>query len=55
VWDLFENQHLFKVEDSKGQDSNLYHLVEMVALLGPPPKDFLQRSNYALEFFDNNG
>jgi hypothetical protein len=55
VWDLFENRHLFKAEDSNGQDSNLHHLAEMVALLGPPPRDFLQHSNYASEFFDNDG
>lgn len=55
AWDLFENQHLFNAQDSGGQDSNLHHLAEMVALLGPPPTGFLQRSDYTSEFFDNNG
>lgn len=27
----------------------------MVALLGPPPEDFLKRSEYAPEFFDDQG
>jgi hypothetical protein len=27
----------------------------MVALLGPPPGDFLKRSEYAPEFFDEQG
>jgi serine/threonine-protein kinase SRPK3 len=55
VWDLFENQHLFKAQDVNKQDSNLHHLAEMVAVLGPPPTDFLQRSNYASDFFDSDG
>jgi len=42
---MFENRNLFKTTggpDSK-QD-NKYHLAGMIAFLGPPPKDFLQRA-----------
>ncbi|KAK9384674.1 kinase-like domain-containing protein [Lipomyces mesembrius] len=55
VWDLFESRHLFTAEDGNGQNSNVHHLAEMVALLGPPPTEFLQRSDYASEFFDDDG
>jgi hypothetical protein len=55
VWDLFENEHLFKAEDSNGKEPDIHHLAEMIALLGPPPKDFLQRSDYACRYFDNDG
>jgi hypothetical protein len=27
----------------------------MIALLGPPPKDMLRKSEYASEFFDSEG
>ncbi|PGH11756.1 CMGC/SRPK protein kinase [Polytolypa hystricis UAMH7299] len=55
VWDCKVDIWNVGVMDSNGQDSNLHHLAEMVALLGPPPRDFLQRSDYASEFFDENG
>ena len=55
IWDLFENKHLFNARDENKQDSNLHHLAEMLALLGPPPKGFLKRSEYAPEFFDDQG
>lgn len=54
VWDLFENKHMLDARNAK-KDSNLHHLAEMVALLGMPPKDFLLRSDYASEFFDQHG
>lgn len=55
IWDLFENKYLFNARDENGNDSNLHHLAEMIALLGPPPKDFLERSEFAEEFFDSQG
>ncbi|KAJ5152062.1 protein kinase [Penicillium capsulatum] len=41
IWTLFEQGHLF--------------YAEMIALLGPPPNDMIQKSNYASEFFDIDG
>ncbi|PGH32207.1 hypothetical protein GX50_04991 [[Emmonsia] crescens] len=55
IWDLFENMHLFDARDGNKQNSNLHHLAEMGALLGPPPNEFLRRSEYAPEFFDDQG
>ncbi|KAL4891343.1 kinase-like protein [Aspergillus ambiguus] len=55
TWDLFQQGHLFYARDSEKQDSDGHHLAEMIALLGPPPKDLLQKSDYATEFFDKEG
>lgn len=35
--------------------SNEEHLAEMVSLLGPPPVDFLQRSERSWRYFDEQG
>ncbi|KAJ5558175.1 kinase-like domain-containing protein [Penicillium sp. DV-2018c] len=55
AWDLFQKGHLFYARDSDKQDSDSHHLAEMIALLGPPPKDMLRMNDYATEFFDSEG
>lgn len=55
VWDLFQNKHMFDARDTNKKESSLYHLAEMIALLGPPPRDFLKRSAIASEYFDEHG
>ena len=56
IWDLFENRHLFDGMDKSTQEySNLHHLAEMVALMGPPPTDFLRRSGIYTEYFSEQG
>ena len=56
VWDLFENDHIFRGRDqSKSEYDEAHHLAEMVALLGPPPLHFLQRSERSLQYWDENG
>lgn len=55
IWDLFEDHHLF---DGRGPDS--FHsdaqlLAEMVAMLGPPPVEFLRKSPRSLEYWDSSG
>ncbi|KAI9678157.1 MAG: hypothetical protein M1817_006102 [Caeruleum heppii] len=55
IWDLFQNRHLFDARDANKENSSLHHLAEMIALLGPPPRDFLQRSGTASEYFDEHG
>lgn len=32
-----------------------YHLAEMVAVLGPPPPEFLKRSEHSLRYWDETG
>ncbi|KAJ5804251.1 kinase-like domain-containing protein [Penicillium psychrosexuale] len=55
TWDLFQRGHLFYARDSQKQDSDANHIAEMIALLGPPPRDLLQNSDYATDFFDSEG
>jgi hypothetical protein len=55
TWDLFQKGHLFYARDQYKQNSDSHHLSEMIALLGPPPKDMLRKSEYASEFFDSEG
>ncbi|KAI1354392.1 serine threonine protein kinase, CMGC group [Xylaria sp. FL0043] len=56
VWDLFEGGHLFT-----GQDPELHtyrsraHLSEMVALLGQPPQQLLNRGRLTSKFFSDKG
>ncbi|KAB8256306.1 kinase-like domain-containing protein [Aspergillus pseudonomiae] len=52
IWNLGVLGHLFYARDSEKNNSDTHHLVEMIAVLGPPPKDMLQKSNYAMKFFD---
>ena len=46
---------MFKAKDDDKQPSNLHHLAEMIAMLGHPPHDFLQRSKFASRYFDEDG
>ncbi|KAJ5638827.1 protein kinase [Penicillium herquei] len=55
TWDLFERGHLFYARDSSGKFSDSHHLPRMIAIMGPPPKEMLQRSGYAANFFNNDG
>ncbi|KAF2754655.1 kinase-like protein [Pseudovirgaria hyperparasitica] len=56
VWDMFENRHMFNGHDPKtGKYENRFHLASIVGLLGPPPLEFLQRSEYSSVYFDDRG
>ncbi|KAJ6024953.1 serine/threonine protein kinase [Penicillium herquei] len=55
AWDLFEQGHLFYARDSNGQVSDSHHLARMIAIMGPPPKEMLQASEYAVKFFNSDG
>ncbi|KAL1967093.1 hypothetical protein VTN77DRAFT_3617 [Rasamsonia byssochlamydoides] len=55
VWDLFEHSHLFQGRNPENKYDEAHHLAEMVAVLGPPPLDFLKRSEYSLLYWDENG
>lgn len=52
---MSQSNHLFSAKDEDGKDSNLHHLAEMVSVLEPPPTDFLRRSEFATEIFDDQG
>ncbi|KAK2051206.1 protein kinase [Colletotrichum caudatum] len=54
VWDLFEGGRLFRaVKDARLDDEQ--HLAEMTALLGPPPKRFLELSEKCRQYWDSEG
>ncbi|OQE02810.1 hypothetical protein PENVUL_c038G01502 [Penicillium vulpinum] len=56
IWDLFEGGHLFgNIFDENGNHDPFKHLALMVALIGPPPADFVQRSETTGQCFDRNG
>ncbi|GKZ61335.1 hypothetical protein AnigIFM49718_008045 [Aspergillus niger] len=55
AWDIFQQGHLFYARDSNKNPSDAHHLAEMIALMGPPPKEMVQNSDYAPKFFDSEG
>lgn len=50
-----EVEHLFDGYDPDGFHNNRYHMLEMVNLLGLPPRDFLRRSPHTYRLFDDQG
>ena len=46
---------MFNVRDADNKPSKTQHLAPTVALLGPPPPDFLTRSHVASEYFNADG
>ncbi|ROT40445.1 protein kinase [Sodiomyces alkalinus F11] len=54
LWDLFEKSTLFGARVN-GVLSDEVHLAEMVSLLGPPPPDFISRSEACKKYFDSEG
>ncbi|KAI9832542.1 MAG: hypothetical protein M1819_004332 [Sarea resinae] len=57
IWDLFEGKHMFEALDTEKKPSNPHHLAEMIALLGPPPPEFILRApqNSYGRLFDDEG
>ncbi|RAL12337.1 putative protein kinase [Aspergillus homomorphus CBS 101889] len=55
IWDLFEEHHLFDGRGPDGKHSDAQLLAEMVALLGPPPLAFLEKSPRSREYWDAQG
>ncbi|MCJ1259976.1 hypothetical protein MMC24_007816 [Lignoscripta atroalba] len=55
VWNMMENKHLFDARDNEGLHNNRYHVAEMVAYLGIPPKEFQRRSSNTPLVFDEEG
>lgn len=53
---MFEAKHLFPLSGDS-TDKNVEHLARMVALLGPPPLDFLRRSQTDIpwQYFTEEG
>ena len=54
MWDLLEGGHLFFAKKNGILDDE-QHLAEMVSLLGPPPLEFLKRSEKCYQYWDSQG
>jgi serine/threonine-protein kinase SRPK3 len=52
---MFEQGRLFYAQDENKQNSESHHIAEMIAYLGPPPREMLEKSEYANNFFDDSG
>ncbi|KAL3429875.1 kinase-like domain-containing protein [Aspergillus tetrazonus] len=51
AWNIIENTELFlHVHDSQGRYDPKTHLAEMIAILGPPPKELLAQSDAMADF-----
>ena len=48
---------MFNAKGPEGTPDSLYHMAHMIALLGPPPVDFLERcrSERRQEYYDSKG
>ncbi|KAH8431040.1 uncharacterized protein LDX57_008701 [Aspergillus melleus] len=55
IWDLFEHRHLFRARNPERKLDDAYHLAEMQATLGSPPREFLARSDRSNLFWDKEG
>jgi hypothetical protein len=56
IWDLYENKHVFHgIDPVEKRYLTRAHLAELVAMLGPPPMDMLERGARSKEFFDGDG
>lgn len=55
IWELFENYFMFQDRGPDGEYSEAHLLASMIALLGPPPSQFLQRSDKSMQFWDESG
>ncbi|KAI1424333.1 kinase domain protein [Xylaria sp. FL1777] len=56
AWDIYEGNQLFcGIDPEHHAYRRRAHLAEIIALLGPPPKDLLARGDLASKFFSDEG
>ncbi|KAK2752873.1 hypothetical protein FQN54_008026 [Arachnomyces sp. PD_36] len=55
AWDLVSGDTLFQGKNSENIFDDRVHVSELIALLGPPPTDFVQRSRVSSAFWDEHG
>ncbi|XRM42851.1 hypothetical protein ABZX51_006063 [Aspergillus tubingensis] len=55
AWDMVCTRTLFDGRNSDGIFDDRVHLAEMVAIMGPPPTDFIKRSKVGSVFWDEDG
>ncbi|KAJ8132004.1 hypothetical protein O1611_g1615 [Lasiodiplodia mahajangana] len=56
IWDLYEERSMFGgIDPEHNEYRRRAHLAEIMAVLGPPPKDLLARGNLTSKFFSPEG
>ncbi|RDH36245.1 CMGC protein kinase [Aspergillus welwitschiae] len=55
AWDMVCSQTLFDGRNSDDVFDDRVHLAEMVAIMGPPPTEFIKRSKIGSVFWDEDG
>ncbi|PYI05449.1 kinase-like protein [Aspergillus sclerotiicarbonarius CBS 121057] len=55
AWDLVCDQTLFGGRNNDGIFDDRAHLAEMIAILGPPPTEFIKQSSVGSVFWDDSG
>ena len=55
MWLVFFGESTFDVNDKESKDLDILYLAQMQKLLGPPPLEFLRRSDESLCYWDRNG
>ncbi|TKA65862.1 hypothetical protein B0A55_07946 [Friedmanniomyces simplex] len=55
LWDLLERYRFLSPYDEEGDYCDQHHLAQLIAILGPPPLDFLERSEYSWKYFNRDG
>ncbi|KAK6811481.1 hypothetical protein RU639_012737 [Aspergillus parasiticus] len=55
AWDIVSTSTLIDGKNLDGVFDDRCHFAELVALLGPPPLEFRQRSHLSSVFWDDNG
>lgn len=54
IWNLLEDDNLFR-PFKDGYLNDELHFAQMVALMGPPPKQLLERSDRCSKYWDSEG
>lgn len=55
LWDLYQPKRLFSPHSGDGRYSEDHHIAQMIALLGPPPLDFIKSAPRAHLFWNEKG
>ncbi|KKZ63881.1 hypothetical protein EMCG_01834 [[Emmonsia] crescens] len=55
LWDLVSPGHLFRARITEDGIQEAIRIAEMIAIMGPPPKEYLERSEACEVFWDENG
>lgn len=51
LWDMIEGKELFRhIHNQQGRYDAKMHIAEMIALLGPPPPEVIQRYQFMREY-----